>query len=142
LDKTPHGATLHFMDEKIDTGDIVHQKELVVSLADTGDTLYKRALCLELEVFKEAWPHLVNRSYTRRPQQEHLQTTHKRKDLALQAVQKIDLDATVRAGDLIDKMRALTTNHSEEASYFVVDGRKYFIQIAIKPESAIGNSFS
>ena len=55
LDGTPAGATLHFMDEGVDTGDIVHQREQVVSPADTADTLYQRVKRLELEVFREGW---------------------------------------------------------------------------------------
>jgi methionyl-tRNA formyltransferase len=134
LDETPFGATLHFMSERLDMGDIVHQKELAINPEDTGDTLYKRAMRLELEVFKEAWPRLVNRSFGRNPQDENSGTRHNRRDLFHPSVQEIDPDEVVRAGDLIDKMRALTTNRLEEASYFVVDGCKYRVQICVTPE--------
>ena len=68
LDGTPFGATLHFLDERIDCGDIVHQRQLDVEPADTADSLYRKALDLEFEVFREAWPALAARTYQRRPQ--------------------------------------------------------------------------
>tara|TARA_B100000315_G_scaffold256619_1_gene302973 strand:+ start:1668 stop:2222 length:555 start_codon:yes stop_codon:yes gene_type:complete len=51
---TPYGTTLHFMDEGIDTGDIIHQKQIKILSSDTADTLYKRVMKLEFEVFKDA----------------------------------------------------------------------------------------
>lgn len=134
LKRTPYGATLHFMDEGVDTGDIVYQKAVTVKPEDTGNTLYRQALALELEVFKEAWPQLVDRSYTRRPQGKDSGTAHRRADLDKSGVREIDPDALVRAGDLIDKLRGLTTNRVDEAAYFVANGKRYRVQVQITPE--------
>ena len=49
-------------------------------------------------------------------------------------IQKIDLEQTIRAGDLIRKLRALTTNKIEEAAYFELNGRKYRICVNIIEE--------
>jgi methionyl-tRNA formyltransferase len=76
LDGTPIGATLHFMDEGIDTGDIVHRKELTISPGDTAHSLYQQLKKLELEVFEEAWPSILNGSYARIPQSPIEGTTH------------------------------------------------------------------
>ncbi len=131
LEKTLYGATLHFMNEKVDAGDIVNQRQLEVRFDDTGNSLYRRAMRLELKVFKEAWPKLANLSFVRQSQDAHLATTHKKKDLFVPGVQEIKLESMVRAGDLLDKIRALTTNRIEEASYFVAGGKRYRIQIKI-----------
>ena len=40
----------------------------------------------------------------------------------------------MKAGDLINKIRALTTNNSDEAAFFVVDGVRYNIQVRIIKE--------
>jgi methionyl-tRNA formyltransferase len=50
LDNTTYGATLHFMTEALDEGDIIHQKKLEIVFADTANTLYQKALELEKEV--------------------------------------------------------------------------------------------
>ena len=42
LEGTPIGATLHFMDEGIDTGQVVAQRRLDVLPGDTADSLYRR----------------------------------------------------------------------------------------------------
>jgi methionyl-tRNA formyltransferase len=134
LEETPIGATLHFMDVGIDTGDIVHQKRLDVSAGDTAHTLYQRLKSLELEVFKEAWPHLVSGSYQRRPQNPVECSTHKRQELFSKHIQRIDLNQSVQAGDLSRRLRALTTNRIEEAAYYEVNGKRYRIQVLIHEE--------
>lgn len=134
LDNTPAGATLHFMVPEIDAGDIIHQKRLEASPADTAHSLYERLKLLELEVFQEAWGEVVNGNCRRRPQQLDMGTQHHRKELFSEDIQKIDLDQTVRAGDLLRKLRALTTSDIRESAYFEVDGRRYRVQISIQED--------
>src|SRR5271157_696901 len=42
VDQTPAGVTLHYVDEGIDTGDIIRQKKVPVLGTDTGETLYHK----------------------------------------------------------------------------------------------------
>lgn len=126
VDQTPFGATLHFMAEAVDVGDIVHQRKIRIRPVDTADSLYRRVLELELRVLKEAWPQLETFTYRRRPQSGK-GTSHRKKDL--QVIQLIELDRKVRAGDLIRRLRALTTDKEEEAAYFVAGGKKYRVRI-------------
>lgn len=129
LDESPYGATLHFMDEEVDTGDIIHQHTLEISDGDTADSLYQRVKLLELQVFEEAWPHLANETYSRTPQKKLEGTVHKRTDLASHSF--INLDQMVKAGDLIRKLKALTTNNTKEAAYYDVGNKRYRIQVRI-----------
>ena len=131
-DKTPYGATLHFMDEGIDTGDIIYQKRMEILPTDTADMLYARVKKLEFETFKEAWPLIVSKNYIRTQQLKEDGTTHKKKDI--ETLQRIDLDAKVNAEKLIRRLRALTTDRIEEAAYFEVNGKKYRVQIRIVGE--------
>lgn len=130
-DETPYGATLHFMNEGLDTGDIILQHKVLVTPMDTGDSLYKKALELEYEVFQEAWSDLVNFSYKRIQQPLGGGTAHKMRDLYESGMQQIDLDAQVRTGDFIRKLRAMTTNNIDEACYFETGGSRYRVQIKI-----------
>lgn len=136
LENKPYGATLHFMNEGVDTGDIVHQRKLEVRPEDTGDTAYKRALALEVEVFKEAWPRLVDRTYVRQAQDQLGGTRHKAKELYRPEVQELDLKAEIKVGDLLRKLRALTTNRPEEAAYFTVGTTRYRVRVTITPETS------
>jgi methionyl-tRNA formyltransferase len=132
LEGTPYGATLHFMSEEVDAGDIIHQKELEILPHDTADSLYQRVKRLELEVFREAWPSLVTGSPSRLPQDPTRGTFHKQMDLM--EIQELNLDETVRVRDLINRLRALTTNRISEAAYFTLAGKRYRVQIRIVPE--------
>lgn len=136
LDDTPLGATLHFMDDGVDSGDIIHQRAVEIGPGDTADALYPRLLAAELEVFREAWPALAGRSYERRPQLEDEATTHARRDLLQPAVQRLDLTARREVGEVLRQLRALTTNRPDEACYFEVDGRRYRVQVKIDEEPA------
>lgn len=133
LNKTPIGATLQFMSEKLDEGDIIHQKKLKISPDDTAHTLYMKLKELEFDVFKEAWSQLSSSNCSSIPQPKQSGTKHIKKDLFSSNVQEIHLNKTYTAEVIIDKLRALSTNKLNEASYFIKDGIKYRMQIAITP---------
>ena len=126
---TPYGATLHFMDEGIDTGDIIHQKQIEILPDDTADKLYKRVKKLEFEVFREAWPAMVSGTYSRKPQPLREGTLHKKKDII--SLQFVELDKQVKVGHLTKLLRALTTNDINEGAYFEVSGKRYRMQLYV-----------
>ena len=126
LDKKPYGATLHFMIEALDQGDIIHQKQIEVLQSDTANSLYKRVLQLEEEVFKEAFEGLASLKPKSHKQQSK-GTSHNKKDL--QKIQELDLHQNQNVGKLIDKLRALTTNKNSEAAFFVSNGKRIGIKI-------------
>ena len=134
LDGTPIGATLHFMDSGLDTGDIVAQVELEVRPEDTAHTLYGRLLQLEVELFRQAWPLLASGNPPRRAQPAAEGSSHNRADLASEAIRRLDLEASVPVKDILRTLQALTTYDQGEAAYFEVDGRRYTVQVNITPE--------
>ena len=129
LDKTKYGATLHFMDEKLDEGDIIHQKQLLPETWDTADTLYSKVLEAEKEVFYEAFDDLKSLSPQRIKQFER-GTSHSK--INLENVREIDMKSTTTTSILINKLKALTTNSWNESAYFVEMGKKIGIQITLK----------
>lgn len=131
IDKTKYGATLHFMSKDLDAGDIIAQKEIKVTPDLTANELYRGVLETEEQLFKESFPNLLTLN-PNRVQQSEVGTTYNKKDLA--KIQKIELDNKVSPIELIDKLRALTTNDINEAAYFVIDGQKYNIQVNIVPD--------
>lgn len=134
-DQTPYGATMHFMNEEVDAGDIIARREIEIRPQDTADSLYNRTKQLEFELFRDTWPALANFDYTTQPQDETRATAHRKDDL--EGIQEIDRDDEVRAGQLLRRLRALTTNKPSEAAYFEVDGRRYRIQVDITPEGEL-----
>lgn len=128
IDDTPYGATLHFMSKELDAGDIIHQKKIIVEPSDTANSIYKKVLKLEEEVFKEAFPELLTKNPKRR-QQSLKGTAHSKRDLM--SMQKVNLNENVNVEDFINKLRALTTNDINEAAFFLKNGKKYMLQIKI-----------
>ncbi|MBW3571384.1 MAG: hypothetical protein KY467_09775 [Gemmatimonadetes bacterium] len=132
LEGTPVGATLHFMDAGIDTGDVVLQRRLEPHAGETADALYRRLKLLELEVFREAWPCLVDGTFKRVPQPVGVGSTHRRADLFTPEVQRIDLDEHVRAGDLLRRLRALSTSRWDEAAWYEADGVRHRVRVELR----------
>ncbi len=131
LEGTPIGATLHWIDTGIDTGDIAAQVEVEVSPNDTADTLYKRVVAAELDLFEQCIPAIIARLLPR-SRQALGGSVHAKADLS--AVQELRLDERIEIGALLRKLRALSTSNPTEHAYFREAGRIYRVQIAISDE--------
>jgi methionyl-tRNA formyltransferase len=58
LENTPKGVSIHFLNEGIDTGDIIAQRYMKYDINDTLRTFYnKLSDCLE-DLFKKIWPYI------------------------------------------------------------------------------------
>jgi len=130
LEGTDYGATLHWMDAGIDTGDLAMQKRIGVRPDDTADRLYRRVLDAEYELMKEAIPLMRRNALPNTPQMSS-GTSHVKTDL--KAVQHLDLDQEQSIRQTLDVLRALTTNDITEAARFVVDGETYSVRVDISP---------
>lgn len=136
LEKTPAGATLHFMTEELDAGDIIHQEKLEINKDDTAHSLYSKMQKLEFEVFKKALPQLIALKPERKLQNINSGTSHKKKDLFKPEVQQLSLEESYQLDPLVDRLRALTTNDINEAAYFLHKGKRYRVQIKITPDNS------
>lgn len=130
LNGTKYGATLHFMSDRVDEGDIILQKDIDIMPSDTADELYARVLKLEEEVFISAFPMLVSLKPPRIKQNLKEGDSHTKKDLEKR--QEVKLSDSVTYEESINQFRALTTNNIDEATYFRLGDKKYAIQIIIK----------
>ena len=57
--ETETGATLHYMVEKPDAGDIVDQEKVAISLTDTALDVFNKVTDAAVRVIRRAWPQLV-----------------------------------------------------------------------------------
>jgi methionyl-tRNA formyltransferase len=81
IEGTPKGVTIHFIDEGVDTGDILFQKEVVFnSDEDTLEKTYDR-LRKEMEIlFMQNWDNIINKNYHIKIQPE-IGTFHYKKNI-------------------------------------------------------------
>lgn len=127
IEGTPHGLTLHYMDEGIDTGDMIAQKEVKVDFTDTVTSLIPKLDIAGSELFKENWESI--KKGTNRRIKQPPGTYHSRRDL--EKIQEIDLNKTYKAEYLINLLRA-STGVGSPAYVRLDDGRKINISISLE----------
>jgi methionyl-tRNA formyltransferase len=128
LDGSPAGTTLHYVDEGIDTGDIVAQRSVLVEPVDTSETLHQRLEDASFELLRDTWPALRDGRAGRTPQVAEAGSFHRTKDV--ERIDEIVLDRRYSGRELIDLLRARTfADHS--GAYVVRDGRKIFLTLGL-----------
>ena len=132
VERTPAGVTLHHMDAGVDTGDVIAQTRTEVGVEDTGETLYHKLERDGLALLQRAWPLLEAGTATRIPQTGRA-TTHRVRDL--ERIDEIDLDASYRARDLIDVLRARTFP-PHKGAFFRVDGKRVYLRLSLEVEDS------
>jgi methionyl-tRNA formyltransferase len=129
VDKTPFGVTMHLVDEGVDSGPILFQKEIKIDTTDTGESLYMRLVPAAIQLFKESYPLIVSGNFKLEPQDSSQATFHLAKDIESHST--IELEKAYKAEDLINIMRGRTFWKGPSA-YFYKDGQKYYVRIDIK----------
>ena len=138
VDGTPAGVTLHYIDTGVDTGDVIARIRVRVSPTDTGGSLYGKLENTCIELFKEAWPQVATGDVVRIAQSgptfEGEGTSHRMKDV--DAIDEIDLDASYKARDLINILRARTfPPHS--GAYFTENDTRVYLRLQLLTEDEL-----
>lgn len=128
VEGTPAGATIHFIDDGVDTGDIVAQRQVSVEPIDTGESLYRKLERTALDLFKETWLDIRGGRITRLPQNQRQGTCHRVKDV--ERIDEIQLDRTCTARELIDIIRARTFTDYPGA-YFLDGERQVYLRLQL-----------
>lgn len=68
------GITIMYMDEKMDSGDIITQEEIEIAYDDTVETLHDKLAILGRDLLLKTLPSIINGTNERIPQEEHLVT--------------------------------------------------------------------
>jgi methionyl-tRNA formyltransferase len=131
VEGTPAGVTIHYMDEGIDTGDMIAQHQVPVEPADTGESLYRKLEQASVEVFQATWPLICAGCAPRVPQDERAGTYHRVRDT--EQIDAIDLDQTFTARELIDILRARTFS-AYPGAYFWSGQRKVYMRLQLQYE--------
>lgn len=133
VEGTPAGVTLHVVDEGVDTGPVLAQREVSLHPWDTGKALYDRLDEAALDLLAEAWP--AYRAGTLAPRaQEKGGTSHWTDDVA--SIDEIELERTYEARRLIDVLRARTFPPHRGVYFRTPDGRRVFLRLDLEPEPA------
>jgi len=130
IEDQPAGVSIHYMTASVDSGPVIDRREVPVYPDDDGRSLYERLESEQLDQFTECWP-AIRDDDANTVEQTDDGTYHYYKDFV--EAWEIDLEAEVRIGDFIDRLRALTFPPYDNA-YFEKDGNKYHVDIQIHKE--------
>lgn len=128
IDRTPSGVTLHYIDEGVDTGDIIAQRQVEVEPVDTGKSLYQKLEQTCIDLFQDAWPGFRAGEIAHQSQSSDAGTSHRVRDT--EKVDEIDLDRSYTARELIDILRARTFPPYHGA-YFRDGDRKVYMRLQL-----------
>lgn len=131
VEGTPAGATVHYINGGVDTGDVIAQRAVPVEPVDTGETLYHRLEAACVELFRDTWPLIRAGTAPRTPQPAGAPAAHRARDV--ERIDEIDLDRTYTARALLDLIRARTFPPYRGA-YFRVDGRRVGVRVTLEYE--------
>jgi len=131
LNSLPCGATIHEIDEHLDHGLIICQKEVKISMWDTSLTAYNKILDAEIELLSENLEKILDQKYETTIKEEGNINLKKDFDNLCQ----IDLENKDTFKNHINKLRALTHGHYTNA-YFIDDsGNKVFLKLELIKEN-------
>lgn len=133
VEGTPAGATIHYIDEDFDTGDIIAQKEVEIESTDTGASLYHKLEEISLELFATTWPKIRAGTHERILQKKGDGTYHTLKDV--DKIDEIDLDSQYSARELINLIRARTFPPYKGA-YYTSSGRRIYLRLDLEDEES------
>jgi methionyl-tRNA formyltransferase len=109
IDDTPKGVTIHYVDPRVDTGDIIAQREVLFDGTETLASSYARLQAEIVSLLAEQWPAIRTMRCDRRPQRgegtSHRGADRRRVEHLLDAgwetpVARLPLTARGAAGEL------------------------------------------
>lgn len=124
----PTGATIHEIDDKIDNGDIIVQKEVVIHMYENSKELHQRIMKVEMDLFESHFDEIIYGTYVKT--KPHIEgNINYKKDF--------DKLCEINLGDVdtfeghINKLRATTYDDYKNAYFYDEDGNKIYIKIEL-----------
>lgn len=125
---SPYGVSIHYIDERIDSGPVIAQRRLEIRETDIAGTLYERALREVVRLFKDTWPKLKKGNIRVVAQNEDEGTYHRAKDV--ERLDVIDLEKMYKGRELIWQLRARSFGDRTYA-YYLHNGKKVYIKVSL-----------
>ena len=132
IEEVDYGVTIHWVNEGIDTGDIIVQKKIEYTWEDNSETIYLKSLKELIKLFSISYPSIRNEKIKSTPQHKNGSFHYSSE---LDKFSQIDLERNYKARDLLNIIRARTTSSDKFKSAFFKDGNDIFrVKISIKKE--------
>jgi methionyl-tRNA formyltransferase len=130
--ETETGVSLFYLDEGVDTGDIIGQEKIPIGENDTCGTVYGKAMVSSIRLLREYFPRLAVGGAPRVPQEEGLATYYPQR-----SPRDGLIDWSRSAKEIRDFIRAQTRPYPGAFTY--VSGKKVIIWDAdVEEEGDVG----
>ena len=127
IDRQPQGISLHLIDEHLDTGDLIFQKEIDSSGKTTAGEVYEYAMLELFTAFQVIFPKWVYGKLTPYPQSASGATLHKSSDLdALRIIRESDFGSF---GDFIRRIQACTFSNGRFPLFEDYEGKIWEVEL-------------
>lgn len=131
VDGTPFGATIHRVDDGIDTGTILWRTEVKLTPRDTGETAYNKAVSATRFLLSENYDNIVNESFPAGVKQDDGKATYHHSS-ELEAPLITDKDPIFA---IIQDLRARTFDNAHSGRRILMDdGMVYRIHLKLVEE--------
>jgi methionyl-tRNA formyltransferase len=124
----PTGATIHEVDEKIDNGDIIYQKEVIIHKYDDSKSLHERIMKIELELFESNFNDIIFGTYTK-TKPSHIGNINYKSDF--EQLREINLSDYDTFENHINKLRAMTYGDYKNTFFYDKDGSKIYVKMQL-----------
>lgn len=124
------GGTLHFIDEGIDTGDIIKRMEFKVEENDTTTTIFQKTQIELFNGFKEILPSLINNTIKVINQNDLIVKGYKKRYFdkkSLVSQKEFNLHDSAK---IIDKKVRAFDFPGHEPAYFKLDGKCFYVRFS------------
>jgi len=127
IDRQPQGISLHLIDQQLDAGDLIFQKEIDLSGKTTAGEIYENAIFELFTAFLVNFPKWVNGELTPFPQSALGATFHKSSDLdALRMMKEEDFGSF---GDFIRRIQACTFSNGKFPLFEDYEGKIWEVEL-------------
>ena len=139
INKKPVGVTIHEMDNLLDHGPIIYSQRVEINNHETSEDVYKKITQTEIVLLKENLKDLVDGNYHKTPMSTEGNINYKSDFIDLC---KLDLNATMKVGEVIDILRATSFGGYDNAFFTDSQGRKIYVSISLKLDDSKKSSDS
>lgn len=133
IDGQKVGVTIHEIDEELDHGPIIAQRECVIESWDSSGSVYARLMEIERALVLEHFAAVREGSYQSKPPAGEGNLNVKRD---FEQLRHLDLNERGTFGDFLNRLRALTHDEFRNAWFIDAAGHKVFVRVILEPERA------